>query len=269
VRAPTSVTGVGAAPPVVDQVLERETPDHVRATPGRSLRVLATWLGVWFAPVGLLALVFGTSSVFVRLGLYFSKAAVVTFGGAYAVLGYVAQHAVERAHWLQPGEMLDGLALAETTPGPLILVLEFVGCLAGHRDPGPPGPWAGALLGACITVWVTFAPCFLWIFLGAPYVERLRGNRRLDAALSTITASVVGVVLNLAVWFSLHVLFGTVAERDWRGVRLHVPEWRTLDPGALTLSALAFFALFGLHLGMVRTLLGCAALGCLWKLVLT
>jgi len=268
VRGRTASGATEGPPPVIDSVLERGVPDHVRASLGRSARVLATWLAVWFAPLALLALVLGGESVFVRMGLFFSRAAVVTFGGAYAVLGYVAQYAVESAHWLQPGEMLDGLSLAETTPGPLILVLEFVGCLAGHRDPGPPGPWAGVVLGACVTVWVTFVPCFLWIFLGAPYVERLRGNRRLDAALSTITASVVGVVLNLAVWFSLHVLFGTVVERTWHGLRLHVPELRTLDPGALTLSALAFHALFGLRLGMVRTLLGCAALGCLWKLVL-
>jgi chromate transporter len=164
--------------------------------------------------------------------------------------------------------MLDGLSLAETTPGPLILVLEFVGCLAGHRDPGPPGPWAGVVLGACVTVWVTFVPCFLWIFLGAPYVERLRGNRRLDAALSTITASVVGVVLNLAVWFSLHVLFGTVVERTWHGLRLHVPScalsiqarsrsrrWRSMRSSACASAWCARYS-------------GCAALGCLWKLVL-
>jgi chromate transporter len=248
--------GVAAA----DAVLEGGAA-HVRPRLARTLRVVLTWLCVWFGPLALLALALGGESVFVRLGLFFSQTALVTFGGAYAVLGYVAQHAVERHAWLQPGEMLDGLGLAETTPGPLILVLEFVGYLAGYRASGALSPLAGGVLGALVAVWATFAPCFLWIFAGAPWVESLRGNRRLDAALSSITAAVVGVVLNLAVWFGLHVLFARVEERDWHGLRLYVPEASTLDGAALALSALAAFLLFRTKLGIVKTLAVSAALG--------
>jgi chromate transporter len=164
--------------------------------------------------------------------------------------------------------MLDGLGLAETTPGPLILVLEFVGFLAGYREPGPFAPLVGGLVGACVAVWCTFAPCFLWIFAGAPYVEALRGNRRMDAALSSITAAVVGVVLNLALWFGLHVLFAEVGERAWHGVRLYTPEIDSLDLAALALSALAAALLFRTRLGMVRTLGVCAALGLVLRLAL-
>jgi chromate transporter len=191
----------------------------------------------------------------------------VTFGGAYAVLGYVAQQAVERHGWLAPGEMLDGLGLAETTPGPLILVLQFVGFLAGYRAPGELAPLASGLLGALVTLWVTFCPCFLWIFLGAPYVEALRGNRRLDAALSAITAAVVGVVLNLAIWFALHVLFGSVGERSRFGLHLYVPDLASLDPAALVLVALAFVLLLRFKLGLLQTLFIGATLGLAWRLV--
>jgi chromate transporter len=253
----------GAAGPVADRVLE-DGSARVRPSLGRTLRTVATWLLVWFVPLGLLALLLGGSSVFVQAARFFSQTAVVTFGGAYAVLGYVAQHAVERHAWLAPGEMLDGLGLAETTPGPLILVLEFVGYLAGYRASDALDPWLGGVLGAMVAVWFTFAPCFLWIFAGAPYVEALRGHRRLDAALSSITAAVVGVVLNLAVWFGLHVLFGTLEERDWRGVRLYVPELATLDVPALVLSALAAFLVFRTKLGMLPTLGLSAGLGLLW-----
>jgi chromate transporter len=249
----------GAAGPA-DHVLESGA-EHVRPSFARTVRTLATWLVVWFAPLGLLTLAFGGTSVFVQAARFFSQTAVATFGGAYAVLGYVAQHAVERHAWLAPGEMLDGLGLAETTPGPLILVLEFVGYLAGFRSPAALAPWLGGVLGALVAVWFTFAPCFLWIFVGAPYVEAVRGNRRLDAALSSITAAVVGVVLNLAVWFGLHVLFRALAERDWHGLRLLVPDPASLDAGALALSLLAAGLLFWKKLGMIRTLAVSAACG--------
>jgi chromate transporter len=252
--------------PEVDAMLADGRAGHVRASRGRALRVLATWLVVWFAPLALAAAVLGAGNVLVQEGLFFSKTAVVTFGGAYAVLGYVAQRAVETYGWLRPGEMLDGLGLAETTPGPLILVLQFVGFLAAYRAPGPFDPLVAGTLGALMTVWVTFAPCFLWIFLGAPYVEALRGNRRLDAGLSSVTAAVVGVVLNLALWFALHVLFGNVDEVDWHGVRLYVPDLATLDPAALVLAALAAWLLFRTRLGMVRTLAVSAVLGLVWRL---
>jgi chromate transporter len=256
--------GGGAA---VDVALESGAA-HLRPTLVRTLRTLATWLVVWFAPLALLAFAFGGSSVFVSAARFFSQTAMVTFGGAYAVLGYVAQHAVERHHWLAPGEMLDGLGLAETTPGPLILVLEFVGYLAGHRTPGTLAPWLGGVLGALVAVWFTFAPCFLWIFVGAPYVEAVRGNRRLDAALSSITAAVVGVVLNLAVWFGLHVVFRTVSERPWHAVTFYVPDPTSLDAGALGLSLTAAALLFWRKLGMVRTLAVSAVLGVVWRAVI-
>ena len=179
-----------------------------RAPPlGRAVTTALLCGLLWATPVVLAALWLGGDSVFVAEGVFFSKLAVVTFGGAYAVLAYVAQQAVEVHNWLQPGEMLDGLGLAETTPGPLIMVVQFVGFLGAFRHPGPFDPLLAGVLGAALTTWVTFVPCFLWIFLGAPYVERLRRNRALSAALSAITAAVVGVVLNLAIWFGLHVVF--------------------------------------------------------------
>ena len=182
----------------------------VRPSLARSLRVAATCLTLWFAPLAALGLTLGPQSVYFQVGAFFSKAAVVTFGGAYAVLAYIAQQAVEKYGWLQPGEILDGLGMAETTPGPLIMVVQFVGFLAAYRRPGPFGPLAGGIVASLLTTWVTFVPCFLWILLGAPYIERLRGNRPLGAALSAITAAVVGVILNLAIWFSIHTLFGQV-----------------------------------------------------------
>jgi chromate transporter len=187
--------------------------------------------------------------------------AVVTFGGAYAALAYVAQRAVEVFHWLRPGEMLDGLGMAETTPGPLIMVLEYVGFLGAYRNPAPFSPLAAGILGAAVTTWVTFVPCFLWIFLGAPYIESLRGRRSLTAALSGVTAAVVGVILNLAVWFSIHTLFGRVGEARVLGTRLLVPDWATLDLPSLLLAVAATIALFRFKLGMIPTLLGSAAIG--------
>jgi chromate transporter len=258
---PSVAHGGGAsAAPAADHALESAA-DHVRPTPARTLRTLVTWLLVWFVPLAALWLLCGGTSVFVEAARFFSQTAVVTFGGAYAVLGYVAQHAVEGQGWLTAGEMLDGLALAETTPGPLILVLEFVGYLAGHRASGGLAPWLGGVIGALVAVWFTFAPCFLWIFVGAPYVESVRGHRRLDAALSSITAAVVGVVLNLALWFSLHVVFARVEERVWHGLWLSVPDLATLDLEALALGLLAAALLFWRKLGMMPTLAACAAGG--------
>jgi len=227
----------------------------------RALALLAIFGSLWSAPIALLALALGRDSVLVQEGVFFSKAAVVTFGGAYAVLAYIARAAVEAFGWLQPGEMLDGLAMAETTPGPLIQVVQFVGFLGAYRAPGGLDPIAAGILGSCVTTWVTFVPCFLWIFLGAPYVEALRGRRDLAAALSAITAAVVGVILNLAVWFALHALFGAVDERRALGLRLLVPRWETLDGAALALSIAAFVAAFRFRVGMLGLLLGCGVLG--------
>ncbi len=160
----------------------------------------------------------------------------MTFGGAYAVLAYVAQRAVESFHWLSPGEMIDGLALAETTPGPLIMVVQYVAFIAAFRQPGGLSPYASGVLGALLTTWVTFVPCFLWIFLGAPYVEALRSNRALNAALSAITAAVVGVILNLSVWFAVHTVFHSVQSETWGPMRVDVPVLQSVDLAALALS---------------------------------
>jgi chromate transporter len=197
---------------------EAESPAHTKPSPARAVKVCAVCLALWWLPVLALGAWLGFDHTLVRQGLFFSKAAMVTFGGAYAVLPYVSQQAVENFGWLNAGQMLDGLGLAETTPGPLIMVLQFVGFLGGWKFHEPLSPLVAATLGALITTWTTFLPCFLWIFLGAPHIEQLRGNAKLTAALSTITAAVVGVVLNLAVWFGLHVLLPAGQPVNWFGV---------------------------------------------------
>jgi chromate transporter len=233
----------------------------------RVLRTAALGLALWLGPVVAAIALLGTEDVFARMGVFFSKMAVVTFGGAYAVLAYVAQEAVATYRWLAPGEMLDGLALAETTPGPLIMVLAFVGFLAAFRDAGGLDPMLAGLLGAAFTTWVTFAPSFLWIFLGAPYMEALRGNRALAGALGAITAAVVGVVLNLALWFGLHVLFGALSERHRLGMTLLVPDAATLDVAALALTLAAAVLLLRFRIGIVGTLALCAAAGAAYRLL--
>ncbi len=227
----------------------------------RALRVTLTWLALWFAPIALLLATLGRDHVLTQEALFFSKAALVTFGGAYAVLAYIAQQAVDVYQWLLPGEMLDGLGMAETTPGPLIMVTQFVGFMGAFRFPEPFSPLGAAVLGSLITTWVTFVPCFLWIFLGAPYVERVQRVPAVAAALSGITAAVVGVILNLAVWFALHTLFADIDERRVSGLRLLAPDWATLDALALLLTAGAFVALFVLRLGVAATLAGAALAG--------
>jgi chromate transporter len=232
-----------------------------RPSLARGAKVLAIHLALWWGPVLLLVLMLGRGHVLVTEGIFFSKMAVVTFGGAYAALAYVAQQAVEVHYWLRPGEMLDGLGMAETTPGPLIMVLQFVGFLGAFRNPAPFPPLAAGILGSVLTTWVTFVPCFLWIFLGAPYIEALRGRRSLTAALSGVTAAVVGVILNLAIWFSIHTLFARVGEVQAFGARLLAPDWATLDPAALLLAMAAMVALFRFKLGMVPVLVGSVVLG--------
>jgi chromate transporter len=232
----------------------------------RSARVLLVWCALWVAPIALLALWKGGHSVFVQQGLFFSQTAVVTFGGAYSVLSYVAQRAVEDFAWLRPGEMLDGLALAETTPGPLILVLQFVAYLGAYRAAtGMPSALSG-ILGASIAVWVTFIPCFLWIFLGAPYIESLRNYRVLNAAMASITAAVVGVILNLSVWFALHTLFADVHSLHWGLLHMNIPVLSTLNPAALVLTVAALVAMLRFKVSMPTTLAGSAALGLAWSL---
>ncbi|HUQ13495.1 MAG TPA: chromate efflux transporter [Novosphingobium sp.] len=222
-----------------------------------TLATIAIWSAIWAAPMALVAATLGTDHVLWQVGTFFSKLAVVSFGGAYSVLAYMAQQAVQGMHWLSVGEMADGLGLAETTPGPLIMVTQFVGFLAGWRDAAPFAPWAAATLAAGLTTWVTFAPCFLWIFACAPWMERLERSPALQAALAAITAAVVGVIANLALWFALHVLFARtlatglpeLASFDWRagliavGAALLLFKWGRGVPLTLALSALAGLAL--------------------------
>ena len=238
---------------------EGNRPPHTRPSTARAVKVLAVCLVLWFGPIVALAATLGVGHVFVQESLFFSKMAVVTFGGAYAVLAYVAQQAVATYGWLAPGEMLDGLGMAETTPGPLIMVVQFVGFMGAYRNPGMLDPMVAGVLGAAVTTWVTFVPCFLWIFLGAPWIEALRGNRALGAALSTITAAIVGVILNLAVWFAIHVVFAKVDEIQLGILRLYAPVWDTLSLASLVLAAGALVATLRFHVGMIPTL-GVAAL---------
>jgi chromate transporter len=246
---------------VVDSVLGDELPEHARPTVARALRVSSVWLVLWLVPVILIIVTLGSSNVFSQIAIFFSKMAMVTFGGAYAVLAYVAQQAVENYGWLKPGEMLDGLGMAETTPGPLIMVLQFVGFMAAFRDPGSLSPMLAGTLGGLLATWVTFTPCFLWIFLGAPFIEVLRGNKALNGALSAITAAVVGVVLNLAIWFALHTVFRDVTPVHGYGLAFDMPVLASVDPWALALSVAAIIAIFRFKVGMITTLLACSAVG--------
>lgn len=236
---------------------------HVGSWPSllRSFYVSVIFLTLWFAPLVGVWLLFGVSSVYFQEGVFFSKAAVVTFGGAYSVLVYIAQQAVEKYGWLRPGEMLDGLGLAEATPGPLIMVVQFVAFIGAYRNPGSFSPMVGGIVGSILTTWVTFIPCFFWVFLGAPYMERLRENKRLNSGLSAITAAVVGVVLNLAIWFSLHTLFGKVTTLNVYHMRLQVPEFASADLASCTIAILACLLTFYWKKGMFVTLGISAAAG--------
>ncbi|WP_323990799.1 chromate efflux transporter [Nguyenibacter sp. L1] len=258
----------GSGHPVsdADSLLGEEIPAHARPDIRWALTVGATLALLWLAPVLSLLVLLGPANVFATIAVFFSKMAVVTFGGAYAVLAYVAQQAVDTYGWLKPGEMLDGLGMAETTPGPLIMVTQFVGFMGAFRAPGGLNPLVAGTLGGLLTTWVTFTPCFLWIFLGAPYVEALRGNKALSAALATITAAVVGVILNLAVWFALHVLFRTLHRTHALGMTLDVPVFASVNLPSLALTAIAMVALFRLKIGILPVLALCSGLGLLYGL---
>ena len=242
-----------------ETLLGEESPEHTVVSRGYAFRISAVFLVLWLAPVAALFLLFGRGDVFAQIAGFFSIMAVVTFGGAYAVLAYVAQEAVQNFGWLAPGEMLDGLGMAETTPGPLIMVTQFVGFMGAFRDPGTMSPLLAATLGGLLTTWVTFTPCFLWIFLGAPFIERLRENKVLSTALTAITAAVVGVILNLAVWFGMHVVFEDVRTITTFGLALDVPVWESLNLAAALLAAAAMVAVMWLRLGTL-TVLGASAL---------
>jgi chromate transporter len=241
----------------IDEAFARGELAHTKATNRSTATTVALWLAIWLTPVVALALALGPGSVFTKLATFFSTMSVVTFGGAYAVLAYVAQEAVATYQWLTAAEMLEGLALAETTPGPLILVLQHVGFLAAYREAG----LLAGIAGAAVTLWVTFTPSFLWIFAGAPYAERVRENRHASAALAAITAAVVGVILNLAIWFALHVIFAKVEATTLGPLHLQVPDLTTLDPIALAIAAFALIALLRFKLPIIALLGACAAIG--------
>ncbi len=246
----------GPAPLIPDEALHHASPSS-----RRNLTILVVGVVLWLAPIFIVAATFGRDSVLVEQGKFFAGTALVTFGGAYAVLAYVAQRAVETYGWLSGAEMVDGLAMAETTPGPLIMVVQFVAFLGAYRDPGSMDPWAAAVLASLLTTWVTFVPSFMFIFLGAPYVERLRGNRGLSAALTGITAAVVGVIANLAVYFTIHTLFTKTQEVSWGPIQIVAPVWSSYDLVALAIAALAGLLLFGVKLSVLRTLGVCACVG--------
>lgn len=226
------------------------------------LRVLVIGLTLWFLPIAIAAVALGGDHVFVDEGLFFSGTSVVTFGGAYAVLSYVAQRAVNVFGWLLPGEMVNGLALAETTPGPLIMVVQFVGFLGAFRNAGSLNPWVAGIIGSTLVVWVTFVPCFLFVFLGAPYVERLRTNRSLSAAMSAVSAAVVGVIANLSVYFSLHTLFDDTTQTKSGMIQTTLPAWESVNVRALVLTGLACVLVFRYKWSTVRVMLTLAAVGC-------
>jgi len=253
--------GHGGNNAAIDSMLGEAVPEHVRANTGRAIRVGALWLALWLVPVVALLAAFGQDNVFSQIALFFSKMSLVTFGGAYAVLAYVAQQAVEHYHWLKPHEMLDGLGMAETTPGPLIMVLQFVGFMAAYRDASGLSPMLAATFGGLLATWVTFTPCFLWIFVGAPYIERLRGNTGLAGALSAITAAVVGVILNLSIWFALHTLFRETVPVHAFPFDFDRPVLTSVDVPALVLSIAAATAIFRFKLGMLTVLAGSSAAG--------
>lgn len=250
-------------PLIADDALHGERPSW-----GRALRILGIGLPLWAAPVLLAAALFGGDHVLVDQGAFFSGTAVITFGGAYAVLSFVAQRAVESYHWLAPGEMIHGLALAETTPGPLIMVVEFVGFMGAYRNPGDLDPWVAGVLGATVVVWVTFVPCFLFVLLGAPRIESLRHNARLSAALSAVTAAVVGVIANLSAYFAVHTLFDRTRTFSGGPLTVVLPRWSTVDWQAVAIAALAFVLVFRWKWGVLRVIGVCAVVGAALHLTL-
>ncbi|NPV22560.1 chromate efflux transporter [Bradyrhizobium aeschynomenes] len=249
-----------------DSALGEVLPEHAKPNARRTIITALVWLALWLGPVAALLAALGSANTFSQIALFFSKMAMVTFGGAYAVLAYVGQQAVEHYHWLAPAEMLDGLGMAETTPGPLIMVLQFVGFIAAARDPGSLSPLIAGTLGGLLATWVTFAPCFLWIFVGAPYIERLRGNKGLSGALGAITAAVVGVILNLSIWFALHTLFRQTVAVGGFGLDFDAPVLSSVDGGALILSLAAAVGVLRLKLGMLSVLAAACAAGVLLRL---
>ena len=255
------------APALIDAAFARQIPSHVRPSFPRFVVVLGVGLAVWLVPLALLLATAGVQSTFTAVAAFNAKMAVVTFGGAYAVLAYMAQQAVEFYHWLKPDEMLVGLGFAETTPGPLISVVQFVGFMAAFRHAGALNPYIAGTLGGVLAMWMTFVPSFLWIFLGGPYIEALGGNKSLNAALTAITAAVVGVILNLAIWFGLHTLFAQVDVRQAFGLTISLPILQSINLPALTLSLMSMIAIFRFNVGMLPVLAGSSLLGASYYLL--
>jgi chromate transporter len=251
----------GPEPLISDAALHHERPSR-----RHSVLLLAVGLALWFVPVLAAAVLLGSDSVFVEQGKFFSGAAVVTFGGAYAVLAYVAQQAVSNYHWLTGSQMVHGLALAETTPGPLIMVVQFVAFLGAYSEPGSLNPWVAAVLASLLTTWVTFVPSILFVVLGAPYVERLRANRSLSAALSGITAAVVGVIANLALYFALHTLFSETEQVTWGPLNTALPDPGTVVWSAVVITTLGLVLIFRLRWSVLRVLGACAMAGVAWQI---
>lgn len=230
----------------------------------RSANVFLIGILLWFAPLLIIGLTSGAGTEFYTIGLFFSKAAVITFGGAYSVLVFIAQEAVNTYHWLNINQMMDGLGMAETTPGPLIQVVQFVGFLGAYNNPGTLNPLTAGILASLLTTWVTFVPSFLWIFLGAPYIEKLRGNKILSSSLSGITAAVVGVMLNLSLWFSIQTLFKKVDVKDFAGMKLLVPDPGSIDPVIAFITILSFVVLFKFKLGILKLIWISASAGLIY-----
>jgi chromate transporter len=250
----------GSEEGLIDSTIQSEKPKL-----SKILRVALFWLALWLLPVAGLVMWLGTENVFTKEALFFSQSAIVTFGGAYSVLAYISQKAVETYAWVQPGEMLDGLGMAETTPGPLIQVVQFVGFMGAFRNAGTLDPILAGVLASVLVTWVTYLPSFLFIFTGAPYIEYLRGNKSLSTVLSGITAAVVGVILNLGIWFSLHTLFGKVDEVQAGPLHLPLPVWNTVEWGAVFITLAALFFSFRLKWDMLRTIGVCIVLGLIFK----
>ena len=255
-KGPPREPSAGPTPLIPDDQLHSERPSRTHA-----LKVVGVGLLAWAVPVAAVVAMTGRDSIFADQALFFTGAALVTFGGAYAVLAYVAQQAVQVYGWLTASEMITGLALAETTPGPLIMVVQFVAFVGAYHDPGSLNPWVAAVIASLLTTWVTFVPCFVFVFVGAPYVERLRGNHALSAALTGIMAAVVGVIANLAIYFAVHTLFSEVDTVTWGPVDLQVPHLSSLKPLSLAVVAFAALLLFRARWSVLRTLGACALVG--------
>jgi chromate transporter len=241
--------------------------EHTTVKLGRSVLVLVVGLAVWFVPLLLVAAWAGRESTLSQQAWFFSKASVVTFGGAYAVLAYITQAAVTKYGWLSANQMVTGLGLAESTPGPLIMVTEFVGFVGAYQHPGTLDPLVAGMLGALVATWATFAPCFLWIFLGAPFVETLRGKDRLSAGLHAITAAIVGVILNLALWFAIHTLFTSVRDVTVAGGPVPVPMWSSVDWFAVLVAGIAFIGLWRYRWNVLWVVAGSALAGLIYQAV--